>query len=202
MIKQIISNPFIIGKKEDLIQPPIAIRIGDFDDSLSKIFSDELEKAHNTGQPVIPLIIDSYGGYAYTLIDIINQIQSSKLPVVTILEGKGMSCGAILFAMGKERYMAPNATLMFHDVSAGAMGKVEEIKASSKQIEKIQKLVFGLAAKNIGQKEDYITKILYEKNHAEWYMDAKEAKKHNICTHIGIPTLTATISLNYTFGIN
>ena len=59
----------------------------------------------------------------------ISSIKTSKIPVATIVQGKAMSCGAILFSFGEEgrRFMDPNATLMIHDVSSGQLGKVEEV---------------------------------------------------------------------------
>ena len=63
----------------------------------------------------------------------ISAIKHSELPVSTIVEGKAMSCGAILFSFGEQglRFMDPDATLMIHDVSSMEYGKVEEIKASA-----------------------------------------------------------------------
>jgi ATP-dependent protease ClpP protease subunit len=136
----------------------------------------------------------------YSLLDMIAQIQSSAIPVATVLEGKGMSCGAMLFAMGHQRYMAPWATLMIHDVSSGSWGKIEEVKADAKETERVHKLIFSLVSKNVGKTEEYFTDILHDKGHAEWYLTAKEAKKHNLATHIGIPELSAEVKVSYKFS--
>ena len=49
-------------KKEDLIDDlPIVIRVKKFDEPGAKEFASQMSKAHNTGQPVVPVIIDSYG---------------------------------------------------------------------------------------------------------------------------------------------
>lgn len=200
MRRTLVVDPRIRGKHEELIQQPVVVRVRKFDEDAAKTFGEEMEKAHLTGQPVIPVVIDSYGGQVYSLLDMIAQVQSAKLPVVTVLEGKGMSCGAMLFAMGQQRYMAPHSTLMLHDVSSGNWGKVEEVKADAKETERLHKLIFGIVAKNVGKDADYFTKILHDKGHAEWYLTAKEAKKHNLCTHIGIPEFSAEISLTYKFA--
>ena len=51
-----------------------------------------------------------------------------------------MSCGAILFSFGVDgmRYMDPDATVMIHDVSSMGWGKVEEIKADAKEVERLK----------------------------------------------------------------
>jgi hypothetical protein len=61
-------------------------------------------------------------------------IKASNIPVATIVEGKAMSCGALLFSYGASgyRFMDKHATIMIHDVSSGARGKIEEIKADAK----------------------------------------------------------------------
>ena len=111
---------------------PIVIRVRKFDESAAKEFSEKMAKAHNTGQPVVPVVIDSYGGQVYSLLAMVSEIQHSKLPVATIVQGKAMSCGAILFSFGQKgmRYMDPHATVMIHDVSGAGWGKVEEVNVA------------------------------------------------------------------------
>lgn len=200
MRRTLVVDPRIKAKHHELLDQPVVVRVTKFTEEGAKSFTDDMEKAHNTSQPIIPVVIDSYGGQCYSLLDMIAQIQSAKLPVVTILESKGMSCGAMLFAMGNQRYMAPHSTLMLHDVSTGTYGKVEEVKADVKEAERLHKLIFGLIAKNVGKDEDYFTKQLHDRSHAEWYLTAKEAKKHNLCTHIGIPELAVEVNVNYKFA--
>ena len=59
-----------------------------------------MEKAHNTGQPVIPILIDSYGGSVYGCLNMISFMKKATLPLHTVVAGKAMSAGAILFGMG------------------------------------------------------------------------------------------------------
>lgn len=109
---------------------PVIIRLSKFDESNAKAFSAAMMKAQNTGQPVVPVIIDSYGGQVYSLMSMISDIKNSRIPVATIVQGKAMSCGAILFSFGTDgyRYMDPDATLMIHDVSSMGWGKSRRLK--------------------------------------------------------------------------
>ena len=127
---------------------PVVIRVNKFDEASAKSFSESMSKAQSTGQPVVPIIIDSYGGQVYSLMSMISDIQHSKIPVATIVQGKAMSCGAILFSCGAEgkRYMDPDATVMIHDVSSMDRGKVEEIKASAEETERLNKKIYHLMA--------------------------------------------------------
>jgi len=180
---------------------PVIIRVRKFDEVSARDFSTAMRKAQNTGQPVVPVIIDSYGGQVYSLMSMISDIKHSKLPVATIVQGKAMSCGAILFSFGAEnhRYMDPDATLMIHDVSSMNWGKVEEIKASAAETERLNKKVYQMMAKNCGQCKNYFLDIIHEKSHAEWFLDIKEAEKHNLATHRHIPELKIEARVSFKF---
>lgn len=186
-------------KAVELKVDPIIIRVNKFDEESAKEFTSQMSMAQNTGQSVIPIVIDSYGGQVYSLMAMISAIKASRVPVATIIEGKAMSCGAILFSFGAEgkRYMDPDATLMIHDVSSGAWGKVEEIKADAKEVERLNKKVYEMMARNCGKPSDYFLKMVHERGHADWYLDANEAKGHNLANELRIPTLTCKINLDY-----
>lgn len=200
-MKRLIVDPLIRAKHEDLMLSPVVVRVTQFDEPSAAAFAAEVEKAHHTGQPVIPVVIDSFGGQAHSLLDMIGVIQASRLPIATIVHGKAMSCGSILFGMGSQRFMSSHATLMIHDVAGGAWGKVEEVKSHTKETSRIQRLVYAVLAKNVGKPADYFTKIIHDKSHAEWYLTPREATKHNLCTHIGSPTLTAEVAVSWKFGV-
>jgi ATP-dependent Clp protease protease subunit len=198
----IIKNFSPLLKDRELIDDlPIVIRVKKFDESAAKDFAENMSKAHNTGQPVIPVIIDSYGGQVYSLLSMISDITHANLPVATIVQGKAMSCGALLFSFGREgmRYMDPDATLMIHDVSSMAIGKVEEIKADAEETERLNKKVYKMMAKNCGHHEDYFLDIIHEKSHADWFLEADDCLKHNLANHLHIPTLTIETRVKFDF---
>ena len=180
---------------------PIIIRVNKFDESSAKGFSALMRKAQNTGQPVVPVIIDSYGGQVYSLMSMISDIQHSKIPVATIVQGKAMSCGAILFSFGAQgkRFMDPDATLMIHDVSSMSWGKVEEVKVSAEETDRLNKKIYHMMAENCGQAEDYFLEIVHDKGHADWFLDAKECKKHKLANHLRVPDLKIDTTVKITF---
>ena len=187
-------------KAVELRVDPVIIRVNKFDEDSAKEFTELMSRAQNTGQTVIPVVIDSYGGQVYALMTMISAIKASRIPVATIVEGKAMSCGALLFSFGAEgkRYMDPDATLMIHDVSSFAMGKVEDIKADAKEVDRLNRKVYEMMARNCGKPSDYFLKLVHERGHADWYLDAQEAKSHNVANELRVPTLTCKVDLNYT----
>lgn len=186
-------------KAVELRNDPVIIRVNKFDEDSAKEFVESMSVAQNTGQNVVPVIIDSYGGQVYSLMTMISAIKSSRVPVATIVEGKAMSCGAILFSFGAEglRFMDPDATLMIHDVSSGAWGKIEELKTDVREAERLNRKVYEMMARNCGKPADYFLKMVHERGHADWYLDATEAKSHNLANELRLPTLSLKVSLDF-----
>ena len=185
-------------KELELHKNPVIVRVNKFDEDSAKEFHMQIAQAHNTGQQVIPVVIDSYGGQVYSLMSMISAIKHSELPVATIIEGKAMSCGALLFSFGEEgmRYMDPDATVMIHDVSAGQSGKVEELKANAEESERLNQKVYTMMARNIGKSDNYFVKKIHEKGHADWYLDAQACKKMSLANHLRVPTLTINVCVD------
>lgn len=193
-----ISTVSPLIKELELKKSPVIIRVNKFTEESAKKFSEQMALAHNTGQKVIPVIIDSYGGQVYSLMSMISAIKHAEIPVATIVEGKAMSCGAVLFSFGEEglRFMDPNATVMIHDVSSMDMGKVEELKAGAAEADRLNTIIYTMMARNCGKKDDYFMKIVDKKKHADWFIDSEEAKKHGLANQLRVPRLTVTVDVN------
>lgn len=185
-------------KDIELRQNPVIITVNEFTEESAQKFHNEMCAAHNSGQKVIPVEIDSYGGQVYSLMSMIGAIKSSRLPVATIVQGKAMSCGAILASFGSEglRFMDKDATLMIHDVSSYAFGKIEELKADAREAERLNDKVYTMMARNCGKPDDYFTKIIHDKGHADWFLDAEEAKEHKLIDQIRMPELIIKVSVD------
>ena len=198
-VKKMIDE--LLNKDADLKIDPIIVRVNKFDEKSATEFVATMGAAHNTGQKIIPVVIDSYGGQVYALMAMISAIQHSTLPVATIVQGKAMSCGAILMSFGAEgkRFCDPNATLMIHDVSSWTYGKVEDVKSSAKESDRLNTQVYHMMAQNCGKPDDYFLKIADKKKHADWYLDAKEAKKHNLVNHLRVPSFNVKVSVDIEF---
>jgi len=193
------KDPLI--SKCELRRTPVIIRVNKFDEKSAQEFSEKMSDAHNTGQPVIPIVIDSYGGQVYSLMAMISEIEHAEVPVATIVEGKAMSCGAILFSFGAKgmRFMDPNATVMIHDVSSMDRGKVEEIKASAEEADRLNKTVYKMMARNCGKKEDYFLKIVHDKGHADWFLDADECMRHKLASQLRVPKFSFDVKVDFNF---
>lgn len=197
-----IHPDLLVEKPADILREPIVLRVNEFGEEDLKDFEKKMDIAHKTNQPVIPVVIDSFGGSVYGLLGFIAAIESAKKPVATIVATKAMSAGAILFAFGTEgyRFMHPSAYLMIHDISSLSYGKLEEIKADAKHTEHLSDIIYEKMSKQIGHESKYIQKYIKKYNHADWYLNAKESKKHNIANHLKIPSLNVKINLEINFN--
>lgn len=185
-------------KEIELRKDPVIIQVNDFNQEEAAKFRSLVSIAHNTGQKVIPVIIDSYGGEVYSLMSMISSIKSSKVPVATIVTGKAMSCGAILASFGAEglRFMDPDATVMIHDVSSRAFGKVEELKADASEADRLNKKVFTMMARNCGKPDDFFLKKIHDKGHADWFLGADESIEVGLVNFKRVPEMTIKVTVD------
>lgn len=193
---------------EKSCQLPIFVRFsGEFEEANCMKFRQELIQAENhamdSGQGVLPIVIDSYGGDVYALmacIDSINAIDKS-LKIATIVEGKAMSCGAVLLSCGHEgyRFAAKNATVMIHEVSSVHFGKNEELKASAKESDRLNDKILEIMSENCGHDKNYFGKQISSRRHADWFLDSKEALAHNLVNVIGTPKFDVNVKMNVEF---
>lgn len=178
---------------------------GYFTEESSVKFRKDLELAEDTAlrneQTIIPISIDSFGGSVYALLGMIDAIQHCSLPVATIVESKAMSCGAMLFACGApgHRYIGPQATVMIHTVSSGDFGKVDDLKASTEEANRLNEKLFSMMSKNCGHRDDYFLEQLKDRRMADWYLDANECMKHKLATKIHVPSIKIEIKYDFKF---
>ncbi len=88
---------------------------------------------------------------------------------------------------------------MIHDVSSMDWGKVEELKAGAKEADRLNDKIYKMMALNCGKKEDYFLKIVDKKKHADWFIDANEAKKHGLANQLRVPKFNITVGVDIEF---
>ena len=185
-------------KEVELRNDPVVITVNEFTEESANEFAVLVSAAQNTGQKVIPVVIDSYGGQAYALLSMIGTIKSSTVPIATIVKGKAMSCGALLASFGEEglRFMDRDAVIMIHDVSSSAFGKVEELMSDAREAERLNKKLYTMMARNCGKPDDYFLNLIHDKGHADWFLESDEAKEHNLVQQLRVPTLKGKVTVS------
>jgi ATP-dependent Clp protease protease subunit len=188
----------VTASKDVLMKLPVVVTVVDFNEAGVKTFNKEMDEAHNTRQPVIPIVINSFGGSVYSLLSMVDTIRASKLPVATIVEGKAMSCGAILCSFGNEgmRYAGPNSTIMIHDVSSMAWGKMNDLKTDVNEAERLNNLIYSMLDDNCGKPRGYFNKIVFDKSRVDWYLTPQDAKYHNLVNEVRLPRLVTDVKVH------
>ena len=155
-------------------------------------FREQVQKAAE-GDPnkVIPIYIDSYGGYVDSLAHMIETMDEMPNRFITICSGKAMSCGAILFSHGDMRYVGKMSRIMIHNVSSASWGDVFALKSGSEESMRLNKVFMGLLAKNCNMTyAELQQKIKDATDSKEIWLSASDAKKFGIADEVGTPILT------------
>tara|TARA_R110002153_G_scaffold16136_3_gene57099 strand:- start:13994 stop:14596 length:603 start_codon:yes stop_codon:yes gene_type:complete len=188
-------------KEYELRHDPVIITVNEFTEESSKAFRSKVALAHNTGQKVIPVIIDSFGGEVVALMSMISTIEQSKLPVATIVEGKAMSCGAALLAFGTEgyRFVDQHATVMIHDISGGVIGKVDDMIAKAENARRLNDKIYKMMARQCGKNDTYFLDELDKKKHADWYLEADECIEIGLAQFKRVPSMSVSVDVDIKF---
>jgi ATP-dependent Clp protease protease subunit len=130
----------------------------------------------------IKLYIDSYGGQVYQCFGLLSIMESSKVPIHTIVTGCAMSCGFMIAITGHKRFGYTKSTYLYHQVSSGTRGTVKEMEDDIIEAKRLQKMIEEHALSKTKIKKEKLQKV-YESKH-DWFIDSKEALKLSIIDEI------------------
>jgi ATP-dependent Clp protease protease subunit len=128
----------------------------------------------------IKIYIDTPGGDLYACFSIIDSIQLSKTPIITINISSACSAGFYIFLAADRRIALPNSVFLFHEGSTSFWGDSNKFNNHA-----------DFYKKNLARMKNYLIERTnldeewYEKNSKDdvWMM-AEEALEKNICTEI------------------
>jgi ATP-dependent Clp protease protease subunit len=124
------------------------------------------------------MYINSPGGSVLSGLGIYDAMQYVKPDINTVCTSHAMSMGCFLLAAGTpgKRFALPHARIMMHSVQAGFHGSSPDLRIETKEMDYLEKELFGLLAKHTGQPLKKIASE-FERN---VYMSPVEAKKFGI----------------------
>ena len=126
----------------------------------------------------IKLYINSPGGSVYDAFAIYDTMQYVKCDIQTVGIGVQASAAAFLLSSGTrgKRFLLPHATVMIHQPSSAARGRVSDMEIDLKEGLRLKKLLNQILAKNTGQS---FKKIEVDVERDFW-MSSEEAKNYGI----------------------
>ena len=146
--------------------------------------SQQIRQLQDPRQLLKPIIlnINSPGGHVDELMALVDMLESMPAPVITRAYGEICSCGFVLFCIGDERYIGPNTSLMYHELSYGIYGKDSEVrnfhdysKKLQRRIDRLIKAKTGLTLKQLDE---------WKKTNKDKWLEADEAVELGIATDL------------------
>jgi len=123
----------------------------------------------------ITLYIDSYGGAVYQCFGLLSIMKSEGTPVNTIVTGCAMSCGFMIAIHGAHRSIHKHGTMMYHQVSSVAKGKVKDIEEDIVETKRLQGKIEVMTLENTKITKEKLEKVYKKKQ--DWFLDAKDSLK-------------------------
>lgn len=161
---------------------------------------NELNKTKSVNHDVhlkpkgIILHINSRGGSLFSGIALMNVIDSSRVPIIAYVEGVAASAATLILVAAKHRVIAPESTVLIHQLSSGVYGKYEETEFHSKINEKLMKIIYKFYTSNTKIPVGKIKEILKR----DIFFSAKECIKYGIVDTILTPTTNKTLDSYFT----
>lgn len=150
------------GARNDMPHAAFYIAMSDeFSDASRILFNEAVDFVYQSQAPDIVCHIDSYGGNVYALMPMLDKLESvRKTPknpagkkIITVCRGHVMSCGAVLWSAGDERYMIGKMSeVMIHPVSVSMSGRTAypQLATEAKQMERLNSNLFDYMSERFG----------------------------------------------------
>lgn len=122
----------------------------------------------------ISLYINSPGGVVTAGLAIYDTMQFIKSPVSTLCMGTAYSMGSFLLAGGApgRRMALPNASILVHQPSGGAQGKVTDVLIHAEESQKVKARINRIYSKHCGRTIEEVERTLDR----DRYMSPEEAR--------------------------
>ena len=172
------SNVVVTDVFSKLLQDRIIFIDGDITDNLANSVISQLLYLDSLSKDEISIYINSYGGSVYDGLAIIDVMGFIDSPIKTVVLGKAMSMGALIFICGDKRQMTKRSTIMFHEISSGMRGKISDMAVSYKEVERLSKVASKIVELHTNVKD--IDKAFQK----DTYYDPTDALKLNITDEI------------------
>ncbi len=157
--------------------------IGNVDEESSEEFIKTLFKLELEGpEKDIVVVIDSYGGYVHSMWGMIDTMNLLSCPIHTLTVGKAMSAGAMVLLNGAKgkRYIAPNASIMLHQLSAGISGTASSLLNEAEEIKRMHKHMCDFIIKNTKIAKNKIAEIMRE----DFHLNSRQAVEFGVVDRV------------------
>ena len=133
---------------------------------------------------VVPIYLHIYsnGGYIHAAFSTIDVINSSKVPVYSIIEGATASAGTLISIVCKKRYIRHTAYMLIHQLSSEIWGKMDAIIDEYKNLTHLMKKITDIYTNYSSLTTNKLNKLL---KHDLW-LNAKKSIKYGLADELYI----------------
>ena len=158
-----------------LLRERIIFANGEVEDQMAALICAQLLflESESPGKE-ISLYINSPGGVVTAGLAIYDTMQFIKSPVSTLCMGTAYSMGSFLLAGGApgRRMALPNASILVHQPSGGAQGKVTDVLIHAEESQKVKARINRIYSKHCGRTIEEVERTLDR----DRYMSPEEAR--------------------------
>jgi ATP-dependent Clp endopeptidase proteolytic subunit ClpP len=133
----------------------------------------------------ITLVLNSPGGSVVSgmaLFDFLSELKRSGHHLTTVSRGYAASMAGTLLQAGDVRIMGPEASLLIHQGSFGAVGSVGEVEDTVEWVKKLQERILDIFAERSTLTRSQIKRRWHRK---DWWLLSDEALKFGFCDAVG-----------------
>lgn len=131
---------------------------------------------------LVPIYLHIYsnGGYIHAAFSTIDVINSSKVPVYSIIEGATASAGTLISIVCKKRYIRPNGYMLIHQLSSEIWGKMDAIIDEYKNLSQLMKRITDIYIEHSLLTTNKLHKLL---KHDLW-LDSKKCIQYGLADEL------------------
>ena len=126
----------------------------------------------------ITIVINPPGGAVFSLVQLLDVMEASTIPIHTVASGMAASCGCVLLMAGDKRFATPNSQIMSHQYAAGMGGKEHELYGRIESFKMTSKFMVDSYKKYTGLTEEVIRDKLL--GPTDVWLSPKQAKRFKI----------------------
>jgi len=139
-----------------------------------------IDKKNNTKEP-IEIVLDTYGGDAYSTIALCSKIKSminDGYNIITTVHTTAFSGGFWILTCGSERRALPDSRIMVHSIISGTFGKHQEMIDDMEETKTMWNKLKEIVTENTNISDDRLEEI--KKMKYDWYFWGSEALKDDL----------------------
>lgn len=164
-------------------------RVYDFVDAVTSTSVNSciktLSRWRRQSRDPITVIINSPGGeviHGLRLYDYLLFLRAEDIHITTVTLGMAASMASVLLQAGDQRIVGPNAHVLIHEVSSGAMGKIGELEDEFLFCRALNTRLFNILASRSTLSFDEISERAKRR---DWWLDAEATLSGGFADEIG-----------------